>query len=108
MSGVAASVQSLADQHNVHVQFRLPHESPVVEVNGTALRQAIIWIGTRLIIRSKARTELKVESAIVSDECKITFRLNQHLQEGTELDAALEDQGTLQHLLHTLTVTLLK
>ncbi len=108
MSGVVASVQSLADQHNVHVQCKLPDESSVVEVNGTALRQAIIWIGTRLIIRSKARTELNVESAVVPDECKITFLLNQHLQEGTSLGAALEERGTLKHLLETLAGRLLE
>jgi CheY-like chemotaxis protein len=102
LSGVIAAIQSLADQHSVHVRYELPAELPVVEANGIALRQAIIWTVTHLIIRSKVKTELKVECAVIHDECRITFSLNQYLQEGASLGAALEEQGTLKHLLNAL------
>jgi CheY-like chemotaxis protein len=100
LEGVYAATHSLAEQYGVAIETRYTDDESVLEADFVTLRQAVILILARLLMRSPQRVILSGQ--ILPDYLQIEITLEGSIHDIETLQTTLGQQETLQLLLETL------
>jgi hypothetical protein len=68
-----STLQALADRHQARITLNVPETPLALNTNRTVLRQALIWIMSRLITQSPPRSLFKLSLDVLPSYCRFTL-----------------------------------
>jgi len=102
LRGVQSATQSLADQHQVSIDYHLPETFAVSAVSSTFLRSILLWLVSDLITRAHTGDTLTVACRVEGRAYQVQIVLVSPAGIQPDLINILQQRDTLRHLARTL------